>query len=128
MAGTVKQNLLLGNTETIDDAVLVASLERVRLWAEFGPNGGLGAPVFEGGRNLSGGQVRRLGLARLLVRDRGIWIFDEATASLDPVSQEIVESFIRGIAPLGSSWSSRTTWTSGSRERRSSCSTTRRPV
>jgi ABC-type transport system involved in cytochrome bd biosynthesis fused ATPase/permease subunit len=98
MAGTVKQNLLLGNTDPIDDAVLVAALERVRLWPEFEANGGLASPVFEGGRNLSGGQVRRLGLARLLARDRDLWIFDEATASLDPVSQEIVESFIRDIA------------------------------
>jgi ABC-type transport system involved in cytochrome bd biosynthesis fused ATPase/permease subunit len=98
MAGTVKENLLLGNTDPVDDAVLVAALQRVRLWPEFEPNGGLQAPVFEGGRNLSGGQVRRLGLARLFIRDRGLWIFDEATASLDPVSQEIVEGFIRDIA------------------------------
>jgi ABC-type transport system involved in cytochrome bd biosynthesis fused ATPase/permease subunit len=90
--------LLLGSHAPLDDAALEEALVRVRLRDEFAPNGGLDANIFEGGRNLSGGQIRRLGLARLLTRDKGLWIFDEATASLDPQSKEIVEGFIRDLA------------------------------
>ncbi|HXI58751.1 MAG TPA: ABC transporter ATP-binding protein [Polyangia bacterium] len=97
MAGTVRQNLLLGGHD-VDDSVLIKALQRVSLWDEFVPKGGLSAEIFEGGRNLSGGQIRRLGLARLLTREKGLWIFDEATASLDPASKGIVEDFIREIA------------------------------
>jgi ABC-type transport system involved in cytochrome bd biosynthesis fused ATPase/permease subunit len=98
VAGTVRENLLLGSHAPLDDAALEEALVRVRLRDEFAPNGGLDANIFEGGRNLSGGQIRRLGLARLLTRDKGLWIFDEATASLDPQSKEIVEGFIRDLA------------------------------
>jgi ABC-type transport system involved in cytochrome bd biosynthesis fused ATPase/permease subunit len=94
----LRQNLLLGSHDRVEDSVLEQALRQVRLWEEVRPNGGLDAPVFEGGRNLSGGQIRRLGLARLLTRDRGLWIFDEATASLDPQSGAIVEGFIRDIS------------------------------
>jgi ABC-type transport system involved in cytochrome bd biosynthesis fused ATPase/permease subunit len=98
VAGPVRQNLLLGSAAPMDDAILIDALKRVKLWDEFAPNKGLEAAVFEGGRNLSGGQIRRLGLARLLTRDKGLWIFDEATASLDPESKDIVEEFIRETA------------------------------
>jgi ABC-type transport system involved in cytochrome bd biosynthesis fused ATPase/permease subunit len=99
VAGTVRENLLLGMPSAqVEDSALQDALARVRLWDEFAAAGGLNAPVFEGGRNLSGGQIRRLGLARLVLRRKGLWIFDEATASLDPVSREIVETFIREVA------------------------------
>jgi ABC-type transport system involved in cytochrome bd biosynthesis fused ATPase/permease subunit len=97
MAGTIRSNLLLGAEHPIGDDALVAALRRARLWDELGPKGGLDAAVFEGARNLSGGQIRRLGLARLFTREKGLWIFDEATASLDAEAAGVIEEVIRQI-------------------------------
>jgi ABC-type multidrug transport system fused ATPase/permease subunit len=97
-SGTIRENLLVGSEAEISDESLVAAMKQASLWEEFVVKGGLDAPVFEGGRNLSGGQLRRLGLARLLARKRGIWIFDEATASLDPASALVVERMIREVS------------------------------
>jgi ABC-type transport system involved in cytochrome bd biosynthesis fused ATPase/permease subunit len=98
VVGTMRENLLLGADEDIHEEALASAMRRVDLWDEFEPKGGLDASVQEGGRNLSGGQVRRLGLARLLARKRSLWIFDEATAALDPHSGAIVEKLIAEIA------------------------------
>ena len=98
VVGTVRDNLLLGAANQIEDHVLVAALVRARIWDELKPKGGLDAPVYEGGRNLSGGQLRRLGIARLLARDKSIWIFDEPTASLDASNVAIVREIIADIA------------------------------
>jgi ATP-binding cassette subfamily C protein CydC len=80
---SLASNLRLAAPEAVD-AQLWQALEWVELadWAEALPQG-LATPVGEGGRALSGGQARRLALARLRLRDPGLVILDEPFAGLD---------------------------------------------
>ena len=75
--GTVKENLLLGNPRATDED-LWQVLEKVKL-KEFvqADKDGLNMPVLEGGSNLSGGQRQRLALARGILHDSKIYIFDD---------------------------------------------------
>ena len=97
VAGTIRNNLTLGSQSIPDDEALIDALKKARLWDEVRPKGGLDAPVFEGGRNLSGGQIRRLGIARLLTRSKSIWVFDEPTASLDAANTQLVRDIVTEI-------------------------------
>lgn len=81
--GTVRENLLCGKTdvpnEEMDTALRVSqAAEFVRQLPE-----GLDAPVEEGGKNFSGGQRQRLTIARALLGNPEILIFDDASSALD---------------------------------------------
>lgn len=81
--GTVRDNLLLANPQA-DDRTLQDALSAVRL-LDFvsGLPDGLDTWVGESGRLLSGGQARRLAIARAVTSDAAIWAFDEPTEGLD---------------------------------------------
>ncbi len=92
--GTVRDNLTLW--DKADDAALHAALRDAALDGDIAlREGGLAAPLQEGGRNLSGGQRQRLEIARALVKDPAIVVLDEATSALDPATEARVEANLR---------------------------------
>ena len=95
--GTVRDNLLLGNKKA-SDKKLNSALNIMNLLDELQPLGGLDYLLTEGGSNLSGGQRQRLCLARALLKNSPIYIFDEATSNIDVESEEIIMKVIRKLS------------------------------
>ncbi|MDR1247662.1 MAG: DUF454 family protein [Clostridiales Family XIII bacterium] len=95
--GTVGDNLRAAKRDASDDE-LAAVLKNVRLYDFFASADGLETKISEGGANLSGGQRQRLSLARALLRDPDIYIFDEATSSMDTESEEALLSVVKETA------------------------------
>jgi len=96
-AGTLRENIALGD-QALTDARILEAARRVgadRVIASR-PDG-LDARVIERGTNFSGGERQLLAFARALARDPEILILDEATASVDPETERVIE---RGIAEL----------------------------
>ncbi len=81
--GTVRDNMLWGKSDATDDEIWSA-LETAQA-KEFvaDKNGGLDAPVEQGGTNFSGGQRQRLCVARAVISDAKILIFDDSSSALD---------------------------------------------
>ncbi|MDO5700871.1 MAG: ABC transporter ATP-binding protein [Bowdeniella nasicola] len=97
--GTIASNLRLGAPDADDDALWRALAladvdEDVRRL-----NGGINAPVGEGGRTLSGGQRQRLCLARALLRPARLIVLDEYTAHLDAAQAATVRDRVRAARP-----------------------------
>ncbi len=95
--GTVRDNLLMGNPDA-DDAQLWETLEQVNLAAFLKGERGLDTVLEERAANLSGGQCQRLALARALLHDSPVYIFDEATSNIDVESENDVMREIYRLA------------------------------
>ncbi|PDX87384.1 cysteine ABC transporter ATP-binding protein [Faecalibacterium prausnitzii] len=95
--GTVGSNLRMA-APAADDAALWAALEEVNLAAFCRSQQGLDTPLHEGGSNLSGGQRQRLAMARALLHDSPIYLFDEATSNVDAESENDIMAAIRKLA------------------------------
>lgn len=95
--GTVRDNLLMGDPNA-DDKMLWNVLEQVNLSAFLKSENGLDTALTEAGGNLSGGQKQRLALARALLHDSPIYIFDEATSNIDVESENDIMSQIYTLA------------------------------
>ena len=95
--GTVRDNLLMG-CPTAADEELWAALERVKLADFLRGEKGLDTPLTERGGNLSGGQCQRLALARALLHDSPVYIFDEATSNIDVESENDIMAQIHALA------------------------------
>ncbi len=95
--GTVMDNLMMGSPMASDD-MMTAALKRVNLADFVESEGGLDMQLNERASNLSGGQKQRLAMARALLKDSGVYIFDEATSNIDIESEEMIMSVIRELA------------------------------
>ena len=82
-SGTIASNLRYGDEEASDDDLWHAlEIAQARDFVEE-LDGGLDAPISQGGTNVSGGQRQRLAIARALVKRPGIFVFDDSFSALD---------------------------------------------
>lgn len=99
--GTVRDNLIMGNKEASEEEML-GVLKRVDLYDTVMDKGGLDMELKESAANLSGGQKQRLSLARAILHDSDIYIFDEATSNIDVESENRIMEVIRELAAVKS--------------------------
>ena len=95
--GTVRENLLLADPLAADEK-LWKVLSDCALADFFRSEKGLDTLLLENAANLSGGQKQRLALARAILHDSPVYIFDEATSNIDIDSEEAILSQIRALA------------------------------
>lgn len=95
--GTVEENLLMGNPNATQEQ-MIEVLKKVNLWEFLNGQEGLCTKLAEKGSNFSGGQCQRLCIARALLHNTEIYIFDEAASNIDVESEEIIMDLIRQLA------------------------------
>ncbi len=95
--GSIRQNLLWGNEDADDDALWEALRIAQAADVVAGKEGGLDAPVEQGGVNFSGGQRQRLTIARALVRKPRILILDDSASALDYATDANLRMAIRSM-------------------------------
>ena len=95
--GTVRDNLLMGKPGASDDE-LWSALTQVNLADFLRGEARLDTLLSERGENLSGGQRQRLALARALLHDSPVYIFDEATSNIDVESENDIMAQIHALA------------------------------
>lgn len=95
--GTIRDNLIVAYPDATDEHMLDV-LKRVNLYDFVMSEGGLDMKLNEQASNLSGGQRQRLALARALMHDRNIYIFDEATSNIDMESEDDIMREVLNLA------------------------------
>ncbi|MGN0295479.1 MAG: ATP-binding cassette domain-containing protein, partial [Lachnospiraceae bacterium] len=95
--GTVEENLRMAKPDAAREE-MEAVLARVNLLSFLNTRQGLQTELLEKAGNLSGGQCQRLALARALLHDTPVYIFDEATSNIDAESEEMIMDVIRELA------------------------------
>lgn len=95
--GTVAENLQMAKPEA-EVEEMRSVLSRVNLLGFLDAQEGLETKLLEQGANLSGGQRQRLALARALLHDTPVYIFDEATSNIDAESEDLIMEVIRELA------------------------------
>jgi ATP-binding cassette subfamily B protein len=97
-SGTIRENLLFVRPTATDDECMAvlkqAACESLLTRAEHG----LSTVIGEGGVKVSGGEKQRLSIARSLLRKPNILVFDEATSSLDSITEEEITETIRNVS------------------------------
>lgn len=98
-AGTVKDNLLIADKNASDETMIEA-LRMVNLWSFLSEQDGLNTKLNQQGSNFSGGQRQRLAIARALIHNTPIYIFDEVTSNIDAESENDIMSVIHNMAKI----------------------------
>ncbi|HLF46276.1 MAG TPA: ABC transporter ATP-binding protein [Chitinophagaceae bacterium] len=100
-SGTIKENLVFVNPaateEELQEVLRKAACQNLLARAEKG----LDTMIGEGGLKLSGGEKQRLSIARALLRNPKLLIFDEATSSLDSITEEEITATMRNVSAMG---------------------------
>jgi ATP-binding cassette, subfamily B, bacterial len=97
-AGTIKENLKFVAPNTSDEACLDALKKAACQILLARADKGLDTVIGEGGVKVSGGEKQRLSIARALLRKPTLLVFDEATSSLDSITEEEISKTIRSIS------------------------------
>lgn len=95
--GTIRDNLAMAANE-LTEKQMFDVLKSVNLMEIVDGEKGLDTPIDERGENLSGGQRQRLALARAILHDSPVYIFDEATSNIDVESENIIMEHIFRLA------------------------------
>lgn len=95
--GTVEENLRMAKPDASEKEMKEA-LEKVNLLGFLETQDGIKTKLLEKAGNLSGGQCQRLAIARALLLDAAVYIFDEATSNIDVESEELIMDVIHEIA------------------------------
>jgi ATP-binding cassette subfamily B protein len=97
-AGTMRENLLFVNPNATDEELLTALKESASQSLLQRADKGLDTTIGEGGVKISGGEKQRLSIARALLRHPNILVFDEATSSLDSITEEEITKTVRNLS------------------------------
>ena len=95
--GTVEENLRMAKPDATE-AEMEEVLVKVNLLGFLQTQDGLQTKLLEKAGNLSGGQCQRLAIARALLRDSAVYIFDEAASNIDVESEELIMDVIHQLA------------------------------
>lgn len=98
-AGTVKDNLLIADSNASDEKMIEA-LKMVNLWSFLSEQDGLDTKLNQQGSNFSGGQRQRLAIARALLHNTPIYVFDEVTSNIDAESENDIMAVIQNMAKI----------------------------
>jgi ATP-binding cassette subfamily B protein len=97
-AGTIKENLLFVNPSATDEEILDALNKSACQSLLARADKGINTLIGEGGVKVSGGEKQRLSIARALLRKPQLLVFDEATSSLDSLTEEEINETIRDVS------------------------------
>lgn len=95
--GSVRENLTMAKKDA-SESEMISVLQKVKLWDFLQKENGLDTKITEQGSNLSGGQRQRLALARALLKDAEMYIFDEASSNIDVESEKVIMDMIKNLA------------------------------
>jgi ATP-binding cassette subfamily B multidrug efflux pump len=96
-SGTVRSNLQYGKADATDEEMWAAlEIAQARGFVEDMPEG-LDAPIVQGGTNVSGGQRQRLAIARALIKQPEIYLFDDAFSALDLATDARLRAALRPV-------------------------------